>query len=284
MQVISENLADDKKWYVLNTSLCGIPPRKFCQNELFNLFKDEVRCLPARELQVHVQNGGQTVSLKRHPDVNVYVGSTFALIAGNIRRRIISDSVLLNTGVFCKIRDWINKQSLDEVSDLNSSSESSSSRSSTSSHATTSDSSFESDDHLVSTPKFEDKKWKISTTTRKRKLAPNIPPPIFTSSPSTPTYVSSSPSSSSFEDIEDSNYDPLYKKRKIRHKATSLISQINDICHENNEELSNIIARCCLLERRDTAKTGKSNEMMQDIFLKVEKELGIHEAFEKTYS
>lgn len=45
-----------------------------------------------------------------------------------------------------------------------------------------------------------------------------------------------------------SDYETLYKKRKGRDKALSIMKTINKVCEDNNEVLSNVIARCCLIE------------------------------------
>lgn len=267
LEVFSKHLDTKRHWFVLDSSVCESQPLKFYQNELFKLFQDEVKSLHMNELCD--QNGDQIPKPRGRSDGKVYVGSTFAVIAGHLRRKCPSESNLLKSAWFEAIKNMMNGQSLaSDVSayvstpTLNSSTSSSSSYSSGFSSLSSSRESgvqeIEEDDDRESLPRK--RKHKI--------LAPKELAPLFTSSPA----------NESFRDIEEGKCQTPYKRRKIREKATSILSEIHEICTANREDLSTVIARCCLIERRDDFPTQK---LIHDVFIEVENKLGVSKTFEK---
>ena len=99
---------------------------------------------------------------------------------------------------------------------------------------------------------------------------------------SSPLSSSSSPhgSLSSVSDIhvECSCFAPLTKKRKIRKKVETVMESINTVCSGHNETLSEMIAQCCLLQRKDNCD-GK--RIVRNIFEWVEKDHGVRKTFEE---
>lgn len=89
----------------------------------------------------------------------------------------------------------------------------------------------------------------------------------------------SSTSKSSLEEIEATDYSAKYKIRKIRGKCESVMGKIHRVCLENNENLANIIARCCLFDRGTLPEDSKN--CIQDVFWSVEKELGLEKTFQE---
>lgn len=265
LDVFSVNLDPQKHWFALNTELCGIVAKKFCQNEIFKLFEDEVKCINIHECLD--QNGGPIPKPQGKTDNKINVGSTFAVIAGNLRRKDPSASGLLKNSNFKNIIDILNHQSLIATSNDNNdeannikiltpdslSLDSSISPNSSSSGFVSSFSSSSGNDGEKGSLK-------------RKRLAPKKLAPFLTSTP-----VAN-------RTCNLTEYETPYKKRKTRDKAVSLITEVQEICNDNQETLSSVIARCCLIERRDNVEC---HQIIQDVFLEVEEKLGLNETFEK---
>ena len=81
--VFSRLLDQGKPWHALNACLCAKVARKFKEGHLFQLFPDDVRQVNIADLQD--ANGdsvlNQWLDAKKSTE-QVYVGSTFAVVAG----------------------------------------------------------------------------------------------------------------------------------------------------------------------------------------------------------
>ena len=84
---------------------------------------------------------------------------------------------------------------------------------------------------------------------------------------------SSSPdgSISSLADIEGSCIALATKNQKIRKKVETVMGDITNLCVDNEETLSEMIAQCCLFQRKDNFD-GKN--IVRNIFERAEKERG----------
>lgn len=96
-RVFSPSLDKLKTWFALNDELCVIPPRKFCSNGIFELFREEVCRVNIGDLED--ENGGLVPLSWFNKGVKaadtLYAGTTFTLLAGNLRRKNIAGSGLL---------------------------------------------------------------------------------------------------------------------------------------------------------------------------------------------
>ena len=87
-RVFSRLLDPDKTWYSLKDRLCSKSLRKFGENNLFEIFRNEVRRINIADL--HDGNGGPVPKQwlnkldGRNGSEHVYVASAFAVLAGNI--------------------------------------------------------------------------------------------------------------------------------------------------------------------------------------------------------
>ena len=50
-RITGKDLDSGKHWYVLTSSLCGVKPNKFAQNENFRCFPEEIRSVPLADLK-----------------------------------------------------------------------------------------------------------------------------------------------------------------------------------------------------------------------------------------
>ncbi|KXJ06390.1 hypothetical protein AC249_AIPGENE6093 [Exaiptasia diaphana] len=255
-RVFSQNLDPRKKWYVLNSDICGITPKKFSSSDFFGRFNEEITSRPISELQ---DEHGNNISAKlveagsRIQSTDLLLGTTFAILAGNIRKRHLDDSKFAKTCQFEALKDKINQ--LDITTE--------------SSDPSLDDLSITRPPISTSTPVSSKRDDEQSSVNRKRKS-----PPIFGAL----SNDDSSSSSSSIEDIESRNYGKIYKVRILRKKCNMILEKIHSICKDHNEELASVIARSCLFERGELRDKGQ--EIIQDVFTKVEKELGLEKTFD----
>ena len=117
-RVFSGSLDREKTWYALNDRLCGKQPRKFSEGSFFQLFPDEF--LRVNFADLHNENGCP-VSSQWFNKLNgqkssdqVYVGSTFAVVACNLVLRNPSESEFLRSEAFLSLKRTINKHVLKE--------------------------------------------------------------------------------------------------------------------------------------------------------------------------
>jgi len=75
----------------------------------------------------------------------------------------------------------------------------------------------------------------------------------------------------SLRDIDEHNYNPSYKKRKIALKCQTIIDEVNDVCSRGGKDLETVLARSCLQggNLRDESKNHVRN-----VFIKLEETLG----------
>lgn len=115
-RVFSRLLDPDKTWYSLNDRLCSKSPRKFGENNLFAIFPDEVRRVNIADL--HDGNGGPVPKQwfnkldGRNGSEHVYVGSAFAVLAGNIGLKNPSEADFLRSDAFVSLKSAINRLGL----------------------------------------------------------------------------------------------------------------------------------------------------------------------------
>ena len=111
-RVFSRSLDLEKTWYALNDRLCGKQPRKFSEGSFFQLFPDEFLHVNFADL---LDENGCPVSSQWFNKLNgqkssdqVYVGSTFAVVACNLVLRNPSESEFLRSEAFLSLKRTIN--------------------------------------------------------------------------------------------------------------------------------------------------------------------------------
>ena len=236
-RIYSTSLDPNKAWYAFNDRICFQPPRRFCENDIFKLFPEEICNVYVNDIR---DEHGRPVSSSwfnsgAKAKDKVFVGSLFALIAGNLRRKNPAEGEFFRTELFKAAKDFINKFQQPSEGGKE-----------------------------ESPPKVEE-----------------FPP----KSPSTPSGSASSSSAenspvsvSSVSDIENSTYAPLTKKRKIRRKVKAVMGDVDTLCGNYGETLGNMIAECCLFKRKSNFDGKK---VVSDVFVKVEKELGVRRTFKE---
>lgn len=110
-RVFSSSLHENTKWYALNDRLCGKEPRKFRENGVFSLFADEIRRLKIDDL--HDGSGGHVWPEwfgkgSWRGSEYVYVGTSFAVLAGNLVRRNPSEVEYFRSEAFLSLKCAIN--------------------------------------------------------------------------------------------------------------------------------------------------------------------------------
>ena len=296
-RVFSSYLDPQMPWYALNDKLCGIPPRKFCANSIFALFPEDVRRVNIRDLRD--ENGGE-VSMScfnrgaKGTDA-LYAGTAFAVLAGNLRRKDPDEGIFFKSALFERLRKAVNIEELVAFADTGEGSsstqnslENSSDRSADFMHDL---SDLSARDSSLSSCAEEDVSLCVSTNSNR---SPESPPNSVESPPkcSTPanrsssSFTVSSPSSSSSPDgslsslteIEGSFLAPATKRRKIRKKVETVMGDITNLCSDNGETLSEMIAQCCLFQKKGNFD-GKN--IVRDIFERVEKVHGVRKTCEE---
>ena len=119
--VFSRSLDQEKTWYTLNDRLGAKSPQKFIESYLFWLFPDDVLCVNFADL--HDENGGPVLNQwfnklnVQKCSEQVYVGSTFAVVAGNIGLRNPTELDFLRSEAFLSLKCAIDKHIL-EATDI----------------------------------------------------------------------------------------------------------------------------------------------------------------------
>lgn len=118
-RVFSRLLDQGKSWYALNDCLCAKVPRKFNTCHLFQLFPHDVCQINIADLQdangVPVLNQWFNKLDAKKSTEQVYVGSTFAVVAGNLTLKNPSVSEFLRSKAFLSLKSAINKHKLEIV-------------------------------------------------------------------------------------------------------------------------------------------------------------------------
>ena len=102
----------------MNDRLCGKQPRKFSEGSFFQLFPDEF--LRVYFADLHDENGCPVSSQwfnklnGQNSSDQVYVGSTFAVVACNLVLRNPSESEFLQSEAFLSLKRTINENVLKE--------------------------------------------------------------------------------------------------------------------------------------------------------------------------
>ena len=80
-RVTGKNLDPRKHWYVLMSSLCGVKPNVFAQNEIFRRFPEEIRSVAPADLKPAKRGS----SFNMQP-IKLFVVSSFGLCAALLRQ------------------------------------------------------------------------------------------------------------------------------------------------------------------------------------------------------
>lgn len=293
-RVFSTQLDPRKAWYALNDKLCVIPPRKFCANGIFDLFPEEV-CRVNNIDDLRSENGGLVplASFNRgaRGSDTIYAGTAFAVLAGNLRRKDPCEGDFFKSSLFECLRMAVNNA--EQFTSTNEY------QSSSSSQISLDNSSNRSADLMENLSNQSTKASSLSSLAEDydpdvvANHCPKSPPNTVESPPrcSTPASSSfssteSSPSTSSSPDlsvssvseIESSSLGPVTKKRKIRRKVETVMGDIGNVCAEYGETLSEMIAQCCLFQRKDSF-CGKN--IVRDVFERVEQQHGVRKTCEE---
>ena len=288
-RIFSPSLDQQKTWFALNDELCVIPPRKFCSNGIFDMFPEEICRVEIGDLKD--ENGGLVplswFNKGAKASDTLYAGTTFALLAGNLRRKNPVEGEFFKSEIFQRLRTALNSDfwlSRTDDRECQRSVLESTLRSSDRCNYARDDlapadskagpSSADLSNHSPKIPpKVDESPPKCSTPTSTSNLS-------ILSSTESPLSSSSSPdgSLSSVSDIECSCFAPLTKKRKIRKKVETVMENINTVCSSHDETLSEMIAQCCLFQRKDNFDGKK---IVRNIFERVEKDHGVRKTFEE---
>lgn len=110
-RIYSASLDPKKTWYAFNDRLCFQPPRRFCENDIFKLFPEEICSVNANETRD--EHGGQVsptwFNSGAKASEKVFAGTLFALIAGNVRRKNPTEGEFFKTELFKSVKDFINQ-------------------------------------------------------------------------------------------------------------------------------------------------------------------------------
>lgn len=233
-RISSSFLDPQKAWFALNDKLCGIPPRKFCVNGIFNLFPKEICHVNIGDLRD--SNGGQVALMSFNQGAKgtdpIYADTTFAVLAGNLRRKDPGEGEFFKSALFKRLRKVVNNVELiagDEFE--NTISEQNSSENIGSSGRCDA---FMED--LTDLPTASSSAALHEDVFATNHSSPKSPPNNGESPPkccsSSPASTSSSPSRSlpSVEEIENSTLGPPTKKRKIRKKVETVMGDVTSLC------------------------------------------------------
>ena len=285
-RIFSPSLDQQKTWFALNDELCVIPPRKFCSNGIFDMFPEEICRVDIGDLKD--ENGGLVplswFNKGTKASDTLYAGTTFALLAGNLHRKNPVEGEFFKSEIFQHLRTVLNsdlwlsrtddrecQRSLLE-STLRSSDKYNYARDDLApANSKPEPSSADPSNHSPkSPPKVDESPPKCSTPNSTSNLS-TLSSPLSSSS-------SSDGSLSSVLDIECSCFAPLTKKRKIRKKVETVMESVNTVCSGHDETSSEMIARCCLFQRKDNFDGRK---IVRSIFEWVEKDHGVRKTFEE---
>lgn len=89
-KVYSPCLDSNKPWYALTSSICGVKPARFAKQNIYQVYKDEVKCVQLSSLTG--KNGGQVpqevFGLVKQPFISeVQVTTLFGLYVGLLRQK-----------------------------------------------------------------------------------------------------------------------------------------------------------------------------------------------------
>lgn len=286
-RIFSPSLDPQRTWFALNDEFCAVPPRKFCSNGIFDMFPEEVCRVNIDDLQD--ENGGPVPLSWFNKGViaaeTLYAGTTFAVLAGNLRRKNPGEGEFFKSEFFQHLRRALNSADLwlsraDDRQCQNSLLDSTLGSSERCINAV--------DDLAPADLRPEPSSIDLSNHSSKSPpKADESPPTCSTPTSSSNSSTSSSPLSSSSSpdgsissvtDIECSCFAPLTKKRKIRKRVETVMESINTVCSGYDETLNEMIAQCCLFQRKDNFDGRK---IVRNIFERVEKDHGIRKTFEE---
>ena len=118
----------------------------------------------------------------------------------------------------------------------------------------------------------------------KGKSSPKFSPP-FCSSPISSSLSGLSSQSSdatnsvSLKEIHDFNYCFSYKRRQLRTKCSAVMNKVHNLCQQNGEELSAILARCCSFAEGELP--AQSRNIIDDVLIEVARQLGLEKKFKE---
>ena len=109
-RVQGPSLDSRKNWYVLTTEVCRSRRLKDFAKSVSNIFPDDIRTAPSRELQPSTFLRGYS----RQPS-SVYMVSTLSLFVGLLRQKEIALDDLIRSPVFVSVARIVNSIALDLV-------------------------------------------------------------------------------------------------------------------------------------------------------------------------
>ena len=290
-RIFSSLLTENTKWYALNDRLCGKEPRKFRENGVFSLFTDEIRRLKFEDLRD--ENGGHVLPEwfgrgSWRGSENVYVGTSFAVLAGNLARRNPPEVEYFRSKEFLSLKCAINTVEFRvDVLDHKTSSEDQAVDAKDQDSSKSCPSIDEEERSSVQTKDLDGSCCPPSTRSPPRtNSAPKCSTPTTGSPPQfivpgdspTSSLDDTSKSGSSISDIANASYAPATKKRKIREKVETVMSDVENLCKGRGESLGDLITQSCLFQR---IKKFDGKKIVSQVFSEVAKELGVREAFDK---
>ena len=240
-RIFSPSLDPQRTWFALNDGFCVVSPRKLCSNVIFDMLPEEVCCVNIVDLQD--ENGGPVplswFNKGAKAAETLYAGTTFAVLAGNLRRKNPGEGKFFKSEFFQHLRKALNRADLLSRADdreFQSSILDSTLRSS--------ERSINAMDDLAPVD-FRPESSSVDLWNCPLKRPPKAdesPPKCSTPSISSNSSTSPDGSTSSVSDIECSCFAPLTKKRKIRKKVETVVESINTVCSGYDETLSEMIA------------------------------------------
>ena len=113
-RIFSPSLDPQRTWFALNDEFCVTPPRKFCSNGIFDMFPEEVCRVNIVDLQD--ENGGPVplswFNKGAKAAETLYAGTTFAVLAGNLRRKNPGEGEFFKSEFFQHLIRALNKADL----------------------------------------------------------------------------------------------------------------------------------------------------------------------------
>ena len=260
-RVYSQLLDQNKTWFALNDRLCSKSPRRFGENNLFRVFPHEIRRVNIADLN---DANGDPASKEwfnrldgRNGTEYVFVGTAFAVVAGNLGLKSPVESEFFQSEAFSSLKCAINSHDLQRASETKSRGTEvlckevmlqpthNQSTIESPGDTTKETSGCPGETKIECPPNSPESPPKCSTPTRES--PPNFPSPFETCS----FLDDSLQSCSSISEIEENpSYAPAYKKRKIRQKVEAVMGNVETTCMEQGETLGELIARACLFKRK----------------------------------
>lgn len=280
-RVFSRLLDQGKSWYALNDCLCPKVPRKFNNCHLFQLFPHDVCQINIADLQD--ANGGPVLNQwcnkldAKKSTEQVYVGSTFAVVAGNLTLKNPSVSEFLRSKAFLSLKSAINKHKLEIVESNQDSQQSGDSLNYFDEGPDNKGGETPQEQESKMAKSWESPESPLNCSTPRRESLPKFESVFHNSCGDS---AESDQSGLSISSLLTGSYSTPYKKRKIRRKVDAVMESVETICSEQGETLGDLVAQSCLYQRK-TQTTFDEKDLICQVFSEVSWELGVRKAFDK---